>query len=417
MDTYIIPAPLSGTVAAIASKSDAHRALICAALSDAPTDIEIATSSKDIDATADCLKALGAKITRKEGVFHVEPITQVRPAPVLDCSESGSTLRFMLPVAAVTAPKASFLGHGRLPERPIKELADEMKRHGVSFDRDKLPFTISGCLGPGDFYLPGNVSSQYITGLLLALPHLSARSEIHLTSKLESTSYVSMTLSSLRRFGVKILPSVDGYIIPSSASYRSPGRLRTDADWSNAAFFLTAGAVSGPVTVTGLDLRSNQGDKAILDCLEAFGAELDIQERAITVSGGQLHGAWFDLHDIPDLLPALAVVATRAEGKTVFANGSRLRIKESDRLSAVADMIRSLGGIAHETSDGIVIEGHPLHGGTVNGYNDHRIVMASAIAASIASGPVTITGSQAVNKSYPGFWQDFSSLGGNQHVK
>lgn len=415
MDTVVTPSALSGTVSAIASKSDAHRLLICAAFADKATEIVIPESSQDIDATIGCLSALGAEINRSGEVFTVNPIKNVPSSPVLDCGESGSTLRFLLPVAMGAADCVSFAGHGRLPDRPIAELTEAMKQHGVSFSAEKLPFTASGKLHGGSFSLPGNISSQYITGLLLALP-LCGGGEISLTTALESASYVDMTLFSLSRFGINAEKTETGWRIPSGVRFTSPGRLTADGDWSNAAFFLSAGAISGEVSVTGLNISSTQGDKAICDALRLFGADIRAEGGKITASHRPLRGCTIDLKNIPDLLPTLAVVASFAEGATTFTGGERLRIKESDRLSSVANMINALGGSAQETADGLIVSYSPLKGGTADGANDHRIVMAAAIAASVSGGETKILGSNAVNKSYPTFWDDFLSLGGKNNV-
>ena len=415
MDKTVTPGLLQGRVAAIASKSDAHRLLICAALADAPTRLAISTTSRDIEATASCLRALGAKIVAREGELAVTPIAATLEEPLLDCSESGSTFRFLLPVACAVSAKARFTGAGRLPERPIGELMRAMRKQGVAFDAERLPFTTQGRLRPGRFELPGNVSSQYVSGLLFALPILAGDSEIALTTPLESAPYVAMTLSSLARFGIKVQETQTGWRVPGGQRYRSPGGLAVEADWSNAAFFLAAGAAGGPVTVAGLARDSVQGDKAVVDCLRAFGARVTVEGSAFTVRQAPLRAITVDLREIPDALPILAVLATRAQGTTRFIHGERLRIKESDRLAAVADMLKNLGARVAETADGLAIEGSPLAGGTVQGRNDHRIVMAASIAATFASGPVTITDAQAVSKSYPGYWEDFELLGGIAH--
>lgn len=412
MKAVLEPAALHGTLSAIASKSDVHRLLISAALSDAPVMVELGDTapSEDMKATADALHALGASVVFQNGSFLVQPCSVVPDRPVLDCGESGSTLRFLLPVAAALAEAPSFTGHGRLPERPVKELLDAMAEHGVSSTDDHLPLTLSGTLTPGTYRLPGNISSQYITGLLLALPLLPEDSVIALTSPLQSASYVDVTRHALSRFGIVSDPYTEGcggYRVPGGQQYRSPGRIRADGDWSNAAFFLAAGALTSHpdgVTVTGLDPESPQGDKKITELLQLLDTNGD---RTI------------DLTDIPDLLPILAVVAATADGVTTFTGGERLRIKESDRLTAVCTLLRSLGARAEETPDGLRVTGTagaPLPGGTVDAFRDHRIVMAAAVASLRTSGPVTIEGAEAVSKSYPSFFDDFNRLGGTAHV-
>lgn len=416
MDIKITPARLSGIAAAIPSKSDAHRLLILAALADQPTTLQLPLASEDIQATCSCLEALGAGIRRDGDRVLVTPIRQVPSNPLLDCGESGSTLRFLLPVAAAIVSAARFTGRGRLAERPIAELKTALAAHGVTFSSEKLPFTVTGRLQPGDYSVPGNVSSQYITGLLLAMAAMGGGSSLTLETDLESAAYVDITLHALQRFAVEVGKTPAGWSMNGDQALRSPGKLTVDGDWSNAAFFLVAGAIGNLVTVKGLDLTSTQGDKLILEVLRTFGAGVEASEESVTVSKGPLEGCVVDLREIPDALPALAVLAACAKGETAFINAGRLRLKESDRLTAVADMIRSLGGKVQELPEGLIIQGGPLTGGTVNGYGDHRIVMAAAVAASVCREPVTITGAEAVRKSYPNFFEDYSALGGDIHV-
>ncbi len=409
MDVEIIPHSLGGTVKAVPSKSDVHRVLICAALSDRRTTVEVHEVSDDILSTARCLEALGAGMEYEEGLLRVTPGDEVPHAPELDCGESGSTLRFLLPVAAAVASEAHFTGRGRLPDRPIGELAAAMKEHGVRFTSPRLPFAISGRLRGGVYEIPGDISSQYITGLLLALPVVGG-GEIRLTSPLKSAPYVRMTERTMSRFGVEVEETGDGWRVKGTP-YISPGETAAEGDWSNAAFFLTAGALGDAVTVSGLSGTSPQGDRRILEILGNFGAKVSCDGGA-RVSRGSLAGITVDLEDVPDLLPILAVCAAFARGETRFVNGARLRLKESDRLMAVSSMLRSLGGDVTELADGLTVRGGQLRGGAVDGFNDHRIVMAAAIAGAYSSGPVTISGAEAVNKSYPSFFRDFNALGG-----
>lgn len=416
MDVKIAPVPLAGTLPAIPSKSDAHRALICSALADRPTVLELPQTSADIDATCACLEALGAIIARRGDTVTVTPIRSLPEKALLDCGESGSTLRFLLPVAAALCPSVCFTGHGRLPERPIGELKSAMEAHGVAFSSEKLPFDTSGLLVGGNYRLPGNVSSQYITGLLLAMPKLSLPSTLILTTALESAAYVDITLHALRRFGISVNLLSNGYAVPGGQTFSSPGTLAVDGDWSNGAFFLAAGALGRPVTLTGLDLDSPQGDKAVLEVLKSFGAEVSVSGGDVTVAPAPLQGITLDVSEIPDLLPILAVVAACASGETRFEGAARLRLKESDRLTATANLLRALGGDAEELPDGLIVRGRALTGGTADGCNDHRIVMAAAVAAIRCAGAVTVTGAEAVHKSYPAFFDDYAKLGGDVHV-
>ena len=416
MNIVIEPSPLKGEIAAIPSKSVAHRMLICAALADGPTTLRIPKTSDDIDATADCLRALGAAITVNNEDYIVEPIAQIENIPLLDCGESGSTLRFLLPVAAAAADRCRFDGHGRLPERPLSDLTDAMKEHGVSFDGEKLPFTIGGRLRGGIYRLPGNVSSQYITGLLLALPLCEEDSVIELTTALESASYIDITLSVLKTFGITVHCERNRYIIPGKQVFRSPGTLPVEGDWSNAAFFLTAAALNNDIAMTGLNPDSAQGDRKIIALLEQLGAVTQKDNGRLTLRSDELKGCTIDIQDTPDLLPVLSVAAAFAQGKTTFINAARLRLKESDRLASSAAMIENLGGRAEVGEDELTVYGTGLIGGTVDSCNDHRIAMSAAVAATRCSKPVTILNAEAVKKSYPGFYNDYNKTGGKAHV-
>lgn len=405
MDIRISGRKLSGRIQAIASKSCAHRLLICAALADAPCEVEIAQLSADIEATARCLNALGAGIKRTSSGYYVTPIDfSVSREVRLDCGESGSTLRFLLPVAARMAKgsKIHFTGSGRLPERPNTVLTRAMRLHGVQVSSDNLPMTVEGSLEDGMYMMPGNVSSQYISGLLFALPALPRTSFIRFTTEVESASYIELTVSALKRFGIEIKRTLGGYDIPGNQKFISPGIAKAEGDWSNAAFWMTANALGSDVTVDGLNMNSVQGDRAVMQVLDSM-------RRA----NGKLYGTRVDASDIPDLVPVLSVAATQAEGETVFYNAGRLRLKECDRLQAVRECLTALGGRVTETEDGLIVcGGRQLHGGEVQSFNDHRIVMAMAIAATVARGEVVIRGAEAVAKSYPAFFEDYKKLGG-----
>ncbi len=417
MDILIQPSPLGGELCAIPSKSDAHRLIICAALADKPTRLHLPSSSRDIDATCACMRALGASIAREGEYLTISPLLPVSEPPLLDCGESGSTLRFLLPVATALYERVRFVGHGRLPERPLKDLQDAMRAHGVDFSSDTLPFETKGRLRGGEFRIAGNVSSQYITGLLLAAAALGEDSRIVLTSGLESASYVDITLHALRRFGLQVDEFGDGWALKGGQRLRSADELAVEGDWSNAAFPLVGGLLGDGLTLCGLTPQSPQGDRAIVSVLRRFGAMLDVSDDRVRVFPSLLRGIEVDMRDIPDALPALAVVAAYAEGETRFINAARLRLKESDRLQAVCAMLKALGGEAEELPDGLIVFGRQgLHGGEVDGFGDHRIVMAAAIAASRADGEVILRGAEAAEKSYPAFFDHFQALGGKCHV-
>lgn len=416
MDISITPSPLKGNIEAIPSKSVAHRMLICAAFADAPTTLLIPQTSDDINATANCLKALGASIEICGAEYKVTPITTPADSPTLDCGESGSTLRFFLPVAAALGNNSHFIGHGRLPQRPLSDLLDAMKEQGVTASAESLPLTLRGKLCGGHYRIAGNVSSQYITGLLLALPLSDEDSTIEITTALESASYIDITLSVLKTFGIEISINNHTYHIKGGQRYRSPQKLWVEGDWSNAAFFLSAAALGNELTMSGLNKNSAQGDRKILSLLESFGATCTSSETTIGIHADVLNGCTIDIRDTPDLLPILSVVAAYSQGTTTFINAARLRLKESDRLESTAALIRNLGGKAETTEDSITIYGSGLLGGTVNSCNDHRIAMATAIAATRCKETVTICGAEAVNKSYPGFFDDYQKLGGKANV-
>ena len=432
------PFDVCGSVEAIPSKSVAHRVLIAAALADEATDVvfsmECARSkgaraqdevgehgsvptgglgiSADIEATIRCIEALGASVLPLENGLRVIPREPSMGQALFDCGESGSTLRFMLPVAAARLKDgAVFSGSGRLPNRPLGELCEGLRANGCSLSANSVPLTLTGRLTGGEFLLPGNVSSQYITGLLLALPITPKGGCIKLTSPLESSDYVTMTLQVLMQFGIVVERLADGWRVTGGQTYHSPGRIVVEGDWSNAAALLCAGAINGKVTVHGLNATSAQGDKRIMEFLRDFGAEVVADGDAVTVSSRTLHGITLDISENPDLFPVLAVVAATAEGRTVLANAKRVRMKECDRLSGMAEMLTAVGANVTETEDSLIIDsGAPLHGAHVNVHNDHRLVMAGALLSLAAKADIEVDNVEAVNKSYPRFLEDWKKL-------
>lgn len=417
MNVTITKPPRGGRVAAIASKSHAHRALIAAALADAPTKIICSETNEDILATAGCLQALGAEIAYGGGVFIVRPLAQPLGTEhrALDCGESGSTLRFLLPVACALGAYVSLVMRARLPRRPLSPLYEELVAHGCTLSGQGVsPLHVSGKLTGGTYTIAGNVSSQFVTGLLLALPLLTEDSRIEITGELESRPYVDITLQVLRDYGIEVTENSSGFLIRGGQTYRSPGTAVIEGDWSNAASWLALGAISAePVTVTGLDVNSPQGDKAFVNMLTRFGAKVDAGKDFVTVSGGLLRGIDADVRLTPDLTPMIAAVALAADGRTRILNAARLRLKESDRLGVIRNTLGALGAQVQETMDGIEIEGGlPLRGCAVSSENDHRIAMMAAVASALCDGPVTIGQADAVNKSYPRFFDDFRVLGG-----
>ena len=340
--------------------------------------------------------------------------------PVADCGESGTTLRMTLPVAAASLPSGgsiSFTGSGRLPQRPLGELLQVLRSRGVCCSSNTLPLSLSGKMAAGDCILPGDVSSQYISGLLFALPLLDAGSRIILSTALESSAYVAMTCRTLADFGICVAAADAGFLVPGRQRYHSPGECRIGGDWSNAALWLAMGALSpGGITVRGLDAESLQGDRRILEVLSRFGASIHFHGNgdvmASNSGSGELHGADVDMREIPDLLPVLAVLATAASTPSNFTHAGRLRLKESDRLEGTARLIADLGGHAEVFPDGLRVMPGRLRGGAVDSQNDHRLAMAAVLASARCDSPVMLDGAQSCRKSYPALWRDFSALGG-----
>lgn len=380
MDITIYPRQLRGEIDVIPSKSQAHRLLICAAFADRTTELRCAETNQDIEATVSCLRALGAQITATEAGYTVFPIQETPDTAVLDCHESGSTLRFMLPIVGALGVDGTFLMAGRLADRPLSPLWEEMERMGCCLSRPTAnTLRCTGKLKKGEYTIDGGVSSQFITGLLFAHA-LMKDCALTVTGKLESKPYVDLTNAALSLFA-------DG---------RSPGDVTVEGDWSNGAFWLAANILGGKLTVRGLDKHSPQGDRAVVDIL------LQLKSGTPTVSAA----------DIPDLIPILSVVAAAKHGAT-FTDIQRLRLKESDRVASVIAMLENLGGSATATEDSLTVFPAQLTGGTVDSCNDHRIAMSAAIAATVCKEPVTVLGAQAVNKSYPQFWAEYRRLGGN----
>ena len=413
MNVKVSPALLHGTVRAISSKSYMHRTLICASLADEPTVLHCTDSNRDIQATANCLRALGAEIAERDGVYTVVPIRKRTKENVqLFCDESGSTLRFLLPIAASLGIDAAFHARGRLSLRPLSPLYEELRRNGAVLSPNGVfPLSVSGQLQGGEYILDGGISSQFFTGLLMALPLLDTDSTIKIIGALESAPYVRLTESVMNRFGVFPTMTEQSMTIAPSA-YHTPKMLFVEGDWSNAAFWLVAGAIGGDICITGLDMNSAQGDKEIVPLLKQMGADITVCNDSITVRKSTLTG--IDIHaiNIPDLVPILSVAAACAQGETVIYGASRLRLKESDRIASVSGMLTTLGIDCAETDDGLIIRGGTICGGHVDACNDHRIAMSAAIAALASKTDIIIKDAHAVDKSYPAFFTDFCSLGG-----
>ena len=403
MNVTITPKPLEGTITPPPSKSQAHRALLAAALSGGVSLLSGLAQSQDIAATLSCLRALGTGVEEAgPGALRIHglgcSIPQAGPFPVFDCGESGSTLRFLIPVALVAAGGGRFTGRGRLLERPQGPYFALFEEKGVSYERTGDFLTVQGRLTPGTYALPGDVSSQFVTGLLYALPLLEGDSELVLTTPLESRGYVDMTLDVLRKFGIRVEETASGFRVPGNQAFQARD-LTIEADWSQAAFWYAANFLDGEIDIQGLDHSSAQGDRRIA---------LDYWTLA---RPGEVE---LDVSQCPDLVPPLAAIAAGRSGVTRLTHAARLRMKESDRLTAVADVLTALGAEVTEGPDSLTLTGRDtLPGGAVvDSHNDHRIAMMAAVAALACEAPVTVTGAECVAKSYPNFWEDYEKLGG-----
>ncbi len=391
MDITIKPGKLSGIVNAIPSKSQAHRLMICAAFADVPTTLICPETNDDIQATAACLNALGASIRHREFGYDIIPAKSIPQKVLLDCKESGSTLRFLLPVCGALGVDATIWMSGRLPGRPLSPLWEEMERMGCRLTRPtENTVRCEGKLMPGDYFIDGGISSQFISGLLFGTALLKSPCRIHVIGTLESKPYIAMTQQAMQLFGMEC----SNLEIDGTDGYGSPGTIAVEGDWSNGAFFLAAHCLGSAVTVTNLHTDSLQGDRIVAKLLP------QLENHCI------IHAA-----DIPDLVPILSIVAAAQNG-AVFTGIRRLRLKESDRVESVIRMIENLGGKAEADENTLTVYGTGLKGGTVDSMNDHRIAMSAAIASIVCTDPVTILDAQCVSKSYPHFWDEFSRLGG-----
>lgn len=426
----IWPTKLHGTVMAPSSKSMGHREIICAGLAAGTSVVDNISMSKDIEATCRCLRALGAEINEVPSSFAGRRALQVAGSgrlraaePGADCGESGSTLRFFIPLGALLGEKFTFTGHGKLVSRPLQAYYDIFAEQGLEYVNENggLPLTVCGRLKPGCYRLPGDVSSQYVSGLLFALPLLEGDSVIEITSPLESASYVDMTLSCLHKYGVEIINEGNAhrkYYVKGGQQYRARGSM-VEGDWSQAAFWAVGGSLGRRVACSGLDPASLQGDKAVIEIMRRMGADITAEGDCVAAAGGRTRGCVIDASDCPDIIPVLTVLAAVSSGTTEIINAGRLRIKECDRLAAMTSELNKLGAEITELPDGLIVKGHPegLQGGAeADAWNDHRIAMSLAIAAQACAEPFILNGAESVQKSYPDFWEDYAAAGGKTEV-
>ncbi len=414
MNQIIIkPQKLCGQLVAPPSKSYAHRALIAAALADAPTTINNIVLSQDVRATAAALVALGAQLSFRENSCRVLPRPLKRPQGGIDCRESASTLRFLLPLSLFVDGGCSFTGRGALLTRPLDDYVDLFKAHRCIVDYDgKLPIALSGEPLQGEVRISGAVSSQYISGLLFALPLSGVASTIKLTQPLQSSDYVAMTIDVLARYGITVKTLEDGWSIAAGQHYKATD-FNVEGDYSNAAFWLVAGTLGKGVAIEGLNPNSLQGDRRIVDIINRMGGAIDVAQSAVVAKPAATHGIDLDISNVVDLVPAIALLAALSKGRTRLYNGARLRLKESDRIKSTVAQLSALGAQIVETADGMLICGvEALRGGVVNSCGDHRIAMMLSVAASACQQSVTLQNAAVVAKSYPNFYEDFAILRG-----
>ncbi len=421
MDIKIISGVTGGSVRAVASKSYAHRLIICAALADSPTRIICNTSSQDIEATLGCVKALGASVEHTEDGFIIKPIKRGANLSdvTLDCGESGSTLRFMLPLVCALGATGQLKLHGRLPERPLSPLDTLLKVNGCELDgvgSDTVSF--GGKLKAGEYRLSANISSQYITGMLLAMSCLEEDSTLYLEGEIVSEGYIDITLDALCAFGIEVEECDSGFLVKGSQKMKSPEVIEVEGDWSNSAAWLSSGALTKKgISVTGLDTESSQGDRAIASVLAYLGGAVKYKGNKVSVARGGRYGFEIDAESIPDLVPVLCAVASVCEGESKIHGISRLRAKESDRVAAIRDILTRLGADIASDEETITVNGVArLKGGEVDSYGDHRIVMAAAVASCACDGEIVIRRAEAISKSYPHFFEDFAALGGKYEI-
>lgn len=418
----IFPKKLKGSINIPPSKSLAHRAIIAAGLAGGESIIDNIVYSKDILATIYGMKNFGVSINEIEKnnnkLLNIKGVNKIQiQNNIIDCIESGSTLRFLIPIALLQNEReVTFIGSGKLPQRPLDEYYNIFNKKNIFYQNEKgnLPLRVKGKLKPGEFYLKGDISSQFITGLMFVLPLLCGDSKIIITSKLESKAYVDLTMDILNKFGVKIENNnYKEFYIKGNQSY-VPRNYNVEGDFSQGAFWLVAGAIGEEMSCKNLNINSLQGDKEIINIIKYMGGIININNDCIKVISSKLKGITIDASEIPDLVPILAVAGTVSSGVTKIINAKRVRIKECDRLHAIACELNKIGGEVEELEDSLIIKGNKkLKGGIVDSWNDHRIAMAMAVASTVCEEPLIINNSKAVEKSYTNFWEEFRNVGGN----
>ena len=421
----ITPKSLKGEIVIPSSKSIGHREIICSGLASGKSIVDNISISKDIEATIEGLKSFGAKINEIPSKFQGRCAFSIDGTDgkinlknkIIDCRESGSTLRFLIPLGILSNEKIIFTGSGKLVERPLDPYFEIFNKKGIEYkafnDKINLPLEINGKLKSGIYSLVGNISSQFISGLLFSLPLCDGNSIIEITTKLESESYINLTLDALKKYGIEIInENHKRYIVKGNQKYKNI-ETSVEGDYSQGAFWLVAGALSENIKSIGLGFGSIQGDQKIVDILKEMNVNLKISENKIISMESKTRGTIIDGSDCPDIIPILTVLASVSEGVTKIINSERLRYKECDRLTAIATELNKIGADIQELSDGLIINGKKsLKGGEVSCWNDHRIAMSLAIASIKCNEKLILRGTECVEKSYPEFWKDFVSLGG-----
>lgn len=405
---------LKGVIQVPTSKSLAHRAIIIAGLCEEESLIRNVSFSKDIEATLSGMQSLGANIFIDENGIYIQQGNQSSGSAVIDAYESGSTLRFLIPYSLIHKNKVHFIGHGKLGIRPLEVYYDLFRKQNIKYrtKKDKLDLMIEGQLKADRFQIPGNISSQFITGLMIACSQLDQDSLIEVTSPLESEAYVQLTMDVLKEFGIVVTKNETSYSILGNQKGKAC-EYEVEGDFSQAAFFLVADVLGADITINNLNLKSHQADRSVIDILERMGAELIKDKNGYRMKAEHLHSIDIDASSCPDIIPVISLACLKAEGTSHIYNAKRLRYKECDRLKAICEVIGQSGGIVTEKEDEIMITGGgALKGGIYSDYNDHRMVMMEAVLAMMTETPVTIKNWECVSKSYPDFFEDYKKLGG-----
>ena len=415
MDVIITPNKLSGSVVIPPSKSLSHRAIIAASLAKGKSKISNVMYSNDIKATINAMRACGAKIEEYKDYLTIEGSDVIRKESVIDANESGSTIRFMIPIALVSNEEITFVGQNHLVKRPLDTFLEIFDKQGIKYERgeDYLPLKVNGGLRSGEFTVRGDISSQFITGLLYALPLLEGDSIIHISTEMESKGYIDLTIDILKMFGIEIENrNYQEYYIKGNQKYK-PCDYTIEGDYSQSAFFLVANALGADIKLLAMEEKSHQGDKKIISDMNDFGFSTKFINNELVIDKKNPHSAIIDFSQSPDLGPALTVLASLVPGKSEFINAGRLRIKECDRITCMKEEINKLGGNVEELPDGMIINGvNYLHGGVVDSHNDHRVAMSLAMATLKMDGELKILNASSVSKSFPNFWEVVENLGG-----